>query len=63
MENEFYDRIVYKKSAYLQLKEDLEKYYYGKKILLITTIICTTSPVFAFVETYQTTPDTVNSYM
>ena len=33
------------------------------KILLITTIICSTSPVFAFVETYQTTPDTVNSYM
>lgn len=37
MENEFYDRIVYKKSAYLQMQEDLEKYYFGKKILLITT--------------------------
>lgn len=37
MENEFYDRIVYKKNAFVDLKEDLIKYYYGKKILLITT--------------------------
>ena len=37
MENEFYNRIVYKKNAYLELKEDLEKYYFGKKIFLLTT--------------------------
>ena len=31
------ESIVYKKNAYVDLKQDLEKYYYGKRILLIST--------------------------
>ncbi len=37
MENEYYDKIVYKKNAFLQMQEDLHKYYLGKKALIITT--------------------------
>ena len=37
MDNEFYDRIVYKKNAFAQMQEDLQKYYFGKKALIITT--------------------------
>ncbi len=37
MENEFYDRIVYKKNAFNQMSQDLSVYFTGKKILLITT--------------------------
>lgn len=37
MENEFYDRLVYKKNAFLSLKEYLENNFYGKSIMLFTT--------------------------
>ncbi len=37
MENEFYSKIVYKKNAFLELKEYLSQNYNGKKILLIST--------------------------
>lgn len=30
-------KIVYKKNAFCELKEDLSKYYYGKNVLIITT--------------------------
>ena len=33
------------------------------KVFLIAIMMCITSQVFAFVDTYQSTPDTVNSYM
>ncbi len=37
MENEFYDRIVYRKNAFLELKEYLSQNFNGKKVLLIST--------------------------
>lgn len=37
MSNDFYDRIVYRKNAFMQLSQDLGQYYYGKKVLLITS--------------------------
>ena len=37
MESEFYEKIVYKKNAFLQMQEDLQKYYFGKRALIITT--------------------------
>lgn len=37
MENEFYNRIVYKKNAFWELGQDMAQCYTGKKILLITT--------------------------
>ena len=39
MENEFYNRIVYRKNAFLELKEYLSQNFNGKKVLLISTQI------------------------
>lgn len=37
MDNQFYDRIVYKKNAFWELGQDISQCYAGKKVLLITT--------------------------
>lgn len=37
MENDFYNRIIYKKNAFLELKDYLKYNYDGKKVLIIST--------------------------